>query len=474
MRFKPSFLTVYGVTDRAWAGRETLLEQVKEAIEGGATMIQLREKNLDKDAFLEEAVELRKLTRQYHIPLIINDNLEIALKCDADGVHLGQEDTQVSEARAILGPDKIIGATAKTVEQAKAARDSGADYLGSGAVFGSATKADAKPMTREMLKAICAGVDIPVVAIGGINGGNLDKLYGTGIAGVAVVSGIFGAPDIREAARDLREKAERLKLAPVLTIAGSDSSGGAGIQADLKAMTAFGAYGMSVITALTAQNTTGVYGIYPVSPEFVKSQIDCVFQDIPPRAVKIGMVSQADLIRAIAEKLREYKASQVVLDPVMVSTSGSRLLEEDAIAGLTSQLFPLADVITPNIPEAQVLTGHTITTSRDMEEAAACLGEMYHIAVLLKGGHQVEDASDVLYQQGKLTWFHGTRIDNPNTHGTGCTLSSAIASGLALGESLEDSIRAAKKYLSDALAFGLNLGKGSGPLNHCVWVKRQQ
>lgn len=471
MRFKPSFLTVYAVTDRAWLKEQTLSQQVEAAIKGGATMVQLREKELDRETFLKEALELRRITRQYGVPLIIDDNVEIALKCDADGVHVGQDDMEVSRARDLLGPDKIIGVTAKTVEQARAGQKGGADYLGSGAVFGSVTKADAKPMTRQMLKEICHSVDIPVVAIGGINKDNIEELSGTGIAGAAVVSGIFGEPDIEGAARELREKSERLKRVPVLTIAGSDSSGGAGIQADLKTMTAYKTYGMSVITALTAQNTTGVYGIYPVTPEFVKHQMDCVFQDIPPRAVKIGMVSQADLILAIAEKLKEYRAERVVLDPVMVSTSGSRLLEEEAIESLTHDLFPCATVITPNIPEAQVLTGQTIETRQDMEKAAAYLGETYGIAVLVKGGHQVEEASDVLYQKGKITWFLGSRIDNPNTHGTGCTLSSAIACGLAMGESLEDSIRLAKRYLSDALDSGLNLGRGRGPLDHCVWVK---
>lgn len=471
MRFKPSFLTLYGVTDRALAGEKTLAEEVEAAIKGGATMIQLREKELGREELLKEALKLRRITGEYGIPLIINDHVDIALECGADGVHVGQEDMEVSRARAALGPDKILGVTAKTVEQARAAQEGGADYLGSGAVFGSATKPDAKPMTRETLKAICRSVDIPVAAIGGINKDNIEELFGTGIAGVASVSGIFGEPDIRQAAEELRRQAERLKRPPVLTIAGSDSSGGAGIQADLKTMTAYRTYGMSVITALTAQNTTGVYGIDPVPPDFVKSQIDCVFQDIRPRAVKIGMVSQADVIEAIAEKLREYQARRVVFDPVMVSTSGSRLLKEDAIESLTRHLFPCADVITPNIPEAQVLSGQAIETCRDMEEAAARLGEAYGIAVLVKGGHQVEDASDVLYQDGEITWFHGTRVHTPNTHGTGCTLSSAIASGLALGEELKESIRLAKVFVHDALASGLNLGSGSGPLDHCVWVR---
>ncbi|MDO5408294.1 MAG: bifunctional hydroxymethylpyrimidine kinase/phosphomethylpyrimidine kinase [Eubacteriales bacterium] len=256
----------------------------------------------------------------------------------------------------------------------------------------------------------------------------------------------------------------------VLTIAGSDSSGGAGIQADLKTMTALGAYGMSVITALTAQNTTGVYGIMDVEPEFVAKQMDCVFTDIEPDAVKIGMVSQAAIIDVIAEKLQQYGAKQVVLDPVMVSTSGSRLLAEDAMEALAEKLLPLAAVMTPNIPEAEILSGMKIETETQMEEAARIIGEKWHGAVLVKGGHQVETANDVLYRDGTFIWFYGKRIDNPNTHGTGCTLSSAIACGLAAGKSVEDSVRDAKAYLSGALASGLDLGQGSGPLDHCFFV----
>lgn len=254
----------------------------------------------------------------------------------------------------------------------------------------------------------------------------------------------------------------------VLTIAGSDCSGGAGIQADLKTMSAFGVYGMSAITSLTAQNTTGVYQILDVTPEFLASQLDCIFTDIRPHGVKIGMVSRKELIIVIGEKLREYQADHIVLDPVMVSTSGRRLLEEDAADTLKACLFPLAAVITPNIPEAQVLTGLKIQGSGDMETAAGLIGEQYGVAVLIKGGHQIHEANDVLYQNGTYTWFTGVRVSTQNTHGTGCTLSSAIACGLAKGESLEESIRQAKEYLTKALGTGLNLGKGSGPLNHCV------
>ena len=251
-----------------------------------------------------------------------------------------------------------------------------------------------------------------------------------------------------------------------LTIAGSDSSGGAGIQADIKTMTANGVFAMSAITALTAQNTTGVEGIMEVSPEFLKQQADCIFTDIRPDAVKIGMVSSSELITAIAEKLTEYKAENIVVDPVMVATSGAKLISDDAIDTLKEKLLPMADILTPNIPEAEVLSGMAIKTEEDMIKAAEKISAAYHCAVLLKGGHQLNDANDLLWRDGNYRWFYGKRIDNPNTHGTGCTLSSAIASNLAKGFDMDQSVERAKAYISGALGAMLNLGKGSGPMNH--------
>ena len=251
-----------------------------------------------------------------------------------------------------------------------------------------------------------------------------------------------------------------------LTIAGSDSCGGAGIQADIKTMTMNGVYAMSAITALTAQNTTGVTGIMEVSPEFLTMQLDTVFADIRPDAVKTGMVSSEKLIRIIAEKLKQYKAENIVVDPVMVATSGSRLIAEDAIDALKSQLLPVAAVVTPNIPEAEILADLKILSREDMVKAAERIGEKYGCAVLCKGGHSLNDANDLLWNNGSCIWFNGKRINNPNTHGTGCTLSSAIASNLAKGFKLEKSVERAKDYISGALAAMLDLGKGSGPMNH--------
>lgn len=257
-----------------------------------------------------------------------------------------------------------------------------------------------------------------------------------------------------------------MKRPTVLTIAGSDSSGGAGIQADIKTMIMNGVYAMSAVTALTAQNTTGVRAILEVSPEFLRQQMDAVFEDIYPDAIKIGMVPSGQLIRVIVDRLRHYGAKKIVVDPVMVSTSGSVLMKEEARAILEEQLLPMAAVITPNIPEAEVLTGRKIRNREDMEAAALHLGIRGIRAVLLKGGHSVSDADDLLYANGRLTWFPGRRIQNPNTHGTGCTLSSAIASALARGMSMEDAVREAKDYISGALESDLDLGKGSGPLDH--------
>ena len=258
-----------------------------------------------------------------------------------------------------------------------------------------------------------------------------------------------------------------------LSIAGSDSCGGAGIQADIKTMTLNGVYAMSAITALTAQNTTGVRGVQEATPDFLAQQIDAVFEDIRPDAVKIGMVSSAELIKTIAERLKFHKAERVVVDTVMVATSGARLINEDAIDVLKSELIPLATLVTPNIPEAEVLSGMKIQNKDDMLKAARIIGEAYHCAVLLKGGHSVSDANDLLYEKGSYKWFCGKRIDNPNTHGTGCTLSSAIAANLAKGYDLENSVQRAKDYISGALAAMLDLGRGSGPMKHAFDLNSQ-
>jgi len=257
----------------------------------------------------------------------------------------------------------------------------------------------------------------------------------------------------------------------VLSIAGSDCSGGAGIQADIKTITAHRMYAMSVITALTAQNTTGVFGVFEVAPDFIGLQMDAVMTDISPDSVKIGMVSSAEIIGEVASALRQYQAKNIVVDPVMVSTSGGKLLNDDAVDALIQQLLPLADVITPNIPEAECLAGFAIRSKKDMEKAALVIARNYDGNILIKGGHLADTADDLLYAGGSFTWFPCAKIENPNTHGTGCTLSSAIACNLAAGQNVRESIKNAKAYITGALRAGLDLGQGSGPLNHCYAIK---
>ena len=258
-----------------------------------------------------------------------------------------------------------------------------------------------------------------------------------------------------------------------LTIAGSDSSGGAGIQADIKTMCANHVFATSAITALTAQNTLGVTDIMEATPEFLREQLDAIFTDIYPDAVKIGMVSSSALIQTIAEKLHQYDAKNIVVDPVMVATSGAKLISDDAIETLKKELLPLATVITPNIPEAEVLAEMSVTNEEEMIQAAETICQKFGCATLVKGGHQINDANDLLYREGSYTWFKGKRIQNPNTHGTGCTLSSAIASNLAKGFTLDQSVERAKAYISGALNAMLDLGKGSGPMDHSFAINNE-
>lgn len=469
MKLNKDDLLLYGVTDSKYLNGRKMSELVEEAILGGVTMIQLREKEMSHEEFKEEALDVQKVCQKYHVPLIINDDVELCKEINADGVHIGQDDLNLKEARIILGEDKIIGVSAHNYEEAKIALENGADYLGVGAIFTTQTKDDAQNISMKTLNDICQKIDLPVVAIGGINQVNILEFMGVAIDGVAIVSSIFGSDDIEKASRMLKDKIQRIisnTMPTCLTIAGSDSSGGAGIQADLKTMLANRVYAMSVIAALTAQNTTGVDAIYDVDASFVASQMDSVFTDIYPMAVKIGMVSQKEVILAISEKLKQYHARNIVVDPVMVATSGAKLISDEAIDTLKENLFPLATVLTPNIPEAEVLSGLKINNEEEMLTAAKYIGGHYHCAVLLKGGHQINDANDLLYKEGNYQWFKGKRINNNNTHGTGCTLSSAIASYLARGENLENAVKKAKDYISGALAAMLDLGQGQGPMDH--------
>ena len=251
-----------------------------------------------------------------------------------------------------------------------------------------------------------------------------------------------------------------------LTIAGSDCSDGAGIQADLKTMLSNGVYGMSVITSLTAQNTTGVRSISNVTPGFLSDQIDMVFEDIVPDSVKTGMIPSKELVETIADKMKSYGVKNLVVDPVMVATSGADLSNSESVKALKEKLIPLSSVVTPNVPEAEVLSGMKINTKDDMVKAAGKINSECGCSVLIKGGHCGNNADDILYHDGKIYVFESQKIDNKNTHGTGCTLSSAIASNLAKGMDLPDAVKRAKEYITGAIGAKLDLGQGRGPLDH--------
>lgn len=490
-------MRLYAVTDRAWLNGRTLPELVADAIAGGATFIQLREKHATHDEIVALARELMPICHAAGVPFVIDDAVEIAREVGADGVHVGQSDTACADARRLLGDGAIIGVSVQTVEEARAAQAAGADYLGVGALIPTPTKPDAVDVTSEELARICRAVDIPVVGIGGLRVETLDVLANSGVDGAAVVSALFAADDAQAAARSLRARLDEMlgggesafpalptacaALPAVLAIAGSDSSGGAGIQADIKTVAAHGLFAETAVTALTAQNTMGVRNVLEATPTFIAEQIDAIFEDIPPAAIKIGMCPSAPVIEAVADALTRWSAANIVLDPVMVATSGARLIAEDAVHALEDRLIPLARLITPNMPEAEVLAGFEVRDEKDQERAAVALADRFGCAVLVKGGHGVHDANDVLALPPtetadvgagvRTTWLRSPRVDTENTHGTGCTLSSAIACGLARGLGLEESVAAAKSYLMGALEAGLNLGAGSGPIDH-MWAYR--
>lgn len=461
-----STFRLYAITDDVLTPKETICNQVEAAINGGTTIIQFRSKQLKGEEKKSVAQKVKSITDSYNIPLIIDDDVFLAKDIDASGVHLGKNDMPIYEARKILGPDKIIGATAKTLNEALSAKHMGANYIGTGAAFATSTKADTWVISHDTIREIATNVGIPVVAIGGIVQTNISSLKGLGIDGVAVVSSVF-TDNVLENAKILRGFIDDItSIKKVLSIAGSDSSGGAGIQADLKTMCAHGVYGMTVITSLTSQNTTGVFDILDTPVANVNSQLDAVFSDIYPDAIKIGMLSNPKTINAVCEKLIENKAANIVCDPVMISTSGHKLLSDDAFTALINKLLPISTIITPNIPEASVLSGMNILSMEDMVMAANKIQRMTKAAILIKGGHMINAANDLLYIDGEAFWFNKEQLNNLNTHGTGCTLSSAIACNLALGISLKESVYLAKEYVYNAINYGFDIGKGHGPLYH--------
>ena len=487
--------SLYLVTDRSLARGRSTAEIVREAVAGGATCVQLREKNCGTREFIDEARAVQAALRGTGVPLIVNDRADVALAVGADGVHLGQRDLPVAAARRLGPPGWIVGVSAESVEDAVRAEREGADYVGASPVFATPTKTDhAAPLGLEGLRAIRAAVKLPLVAIGGIHAGNAREIVRAGADGLAVVSAIVAADDPRAAAAELRRAIAAARIVPVfiktgteengrkremamktyrrtLTIAGSDSGGGAGIQADLKTFAANGCYGMSVITALTAQNTQGVAAIHAAPVEFVAQQLDAVLADLGADAVKIGMLFSPELIQTVARKLREYGVARVVLDPVMVAQSGDRLLRDDAVEALKIHLIPMAEILTPNVPEAEALLGRKLGTFDELPGAAVDLAQLGCRNVLVKGGHLEGEASDdCLYLGGekRLVRLPGARIETRNNHGTGCTLSSAIAAFLAQGHGMEDAVRKAKEYVAGAIRAGAayRLGHGHGPVHH--------
>lgn len=506
-QFDCRFYFVVGPQD---CGKRTLLDVVAKALDGGASFIQLRAKNADVSEIVNMARDIAHEIQGHHcenqVALVIDDRVDAAVDARAqgikvDGVHIGQTDMSPQEARRILGDDAIIGLSAKTIDEVKAANelpDGVIDYLGAGPLHLTATKPDcviessddgSQTLNEQSINALCEVSKYPLVIGGGVHVADIPMLARTAADGWFVVSAIAAAQDPEQATQALvnawlavrgnewhgyaNDTQQPIMLPAVLTIATTDSSGGAGIAADLKTMLANDVFGMCVIAGITAQNTTGVQAIAPVEPALIEEQIQSVFTDIRPQAVKIGVIVGVESIQITAQNLRKYQANNIVVDPVMIATSGAELSNDESVLAMQRELFPIATIITPNIPETQVLVGRAITSHDQMEEAAVELAERFDCAVLVKGGHGTEDAHDVLAIPAAVSdatcsvhWFTGEHIDNPNTHGTGCTLSSAIAAHLALGESLIDAVAHAKAYVSGALRAMLDLGAGSGPMDH--------
>ena len=485
-------LSLYLVTDRPLSRGRDMAWIVREAAAGGVTMVQLREKECSTAEFITLARELKAALTPLGIPLIINDRADVALAVDADGLHIGQSDMPYETARRLLGKDKIIGLSVETMDEVIAANALDVDYIGISPVYATPTKTDTlTPFGLEGIDEVMRLSHHRSVAIGGMNRDTIGDVIARGVEGVAVVSAIVAADSPREAAAELSaiirdhrfehsehseysellESSENSRLGRVLTIAGSDSGGGAGIQADIKSISANGCFAASAITAITAQNTLGVNAVEGLSIDIIEGQIDAVLSDIGADSIKIGMLHSAEVVHCVARMLRKYGIRDVVLDPVMVSTSGHKLIEDSAIEVLKSELMPMARVITPNIPEAEILLGEAISEQGDLPCAARRLSEMYDVSVLLKAGHLVnDDLIDIFYNRetGEVVELSARRVETRNTHGTGCTLSSALAAQLAKGLPLTEAVRAAKAYINNTIIHGASytIGHGHGPVAH--------
>lgn len=471
-------LSLYLVTDATLCGDRGVVETVRRAVDGGVRIVQLRDKDasdaetVDQLLALSQAIDGRAL-------LVVNDRLDAAVAARergarVDGVHLGQGDASVLRAREVLGPEALIGLTANSpahLDAVEALPSGTVDYLGVGVIRPTTTKPDhPAPLGVEGFRGLVSRSALPCVAIGGVGMDDTEALREAGAAGLAVVSALCAADDPATTARQFRRRWLSGSVPRVLSIAGSDPSGGAGVQADLKSIAANGGYGMAVLTALTAQNTRGVRAVHVPPVEFLRAQLDAVSDDIVIDAVKIGMLADADVIRAVGAWLATVRPPVVVLDPVMVATSGDRLLDPDAERALRD-LLALSTLVTPNLAELAVLAGRDLADWNDAISAAEQLSAEVGAAVLVKGGHLPGDeAPDALVdaRRGLRQEFIAPRIPTRNTHGTGCSLSSALATLLARGEEPGDAVSAARDWLRESLRAGdaLRVGRGHGPINH--------
>jgi hydroxymethylpyrimidine kinase/phosphomethylpyrimidine kinase/thiamine-phosphate diphosphorylase len=463
----PPITGVYLITDQG----ENLLERVHMAMRGGISVLQYRPKDKAYDACLAEGKELRRICARYGVIFIVNDDLKLALESGADGVHLGQDDGSISAAKLQLGQGKIVGKSTHNLEEALIAEQEGADYIGFGAMYTTASKVVSHLPGTSGLAAIRKHIKIPVVAIGGITSGNACRVIDAGADALAIISSVLSnpRPDIASAELNLLfNRNHPFPRGAVLTVAGSDSGGGAGIQADIKTITLLGSYAATALTALTAQNTREVSSIHGLPPSFVLDQLDTVLADIPIDIIKTGMLHTPAIISALAERLAERKIIiPTVMDPVMLAKGGAVLLERDAVRVFIQQLLPQAYLLTPNIPEAERLLDRTIRNEAEMERAARDLHALGAANVLVKGGHlSGRQSTDILYDGNQCHSFSSERTFTSNTHGTGCSYASAIAAYLAQGEPLLQAVEKAKKYITDAIRLARPLGKGHSPVNH--------
>lgn len=463
----PPIAGVYLITDQG----DNLVERVRTALRGGVATLQYRAKDKSRETRLEEGRELKHLCKRFGVVFIVNDDIRLARDLDADGVHLGQDDGSIAEARELLGAGRIVGKSTHNLDEALQAEQEGADYIGFGAMYPTASKVVSHMPGTCGLSAIRDRIKLPVVAIGGITTSNACRVIDAGADAVAVVSSVLSNPRPDIAAAELKLLFNRTCPYPrgsVLTVAGSDSGGGAGIQADIKTITLLGSYAASALTALTAQNTRGVSSIHGLPPSFVVDQIATVLADIPVDVIKTGMLHTAAIVSALAELLAERTdLIPLIIDPVMVSKGGTALLDRDSIRVLTDQLLPHAYLLTPNIPEAERLLGRAIRSEAEMEQAARDLHSLGPANVLLKGGHLAGRQSiDILFDGYECRQYAADRVFTSNTHGTGCTYASAIAAFLAQGEPLRSAVEKAKEFISAAIRLATPLGKGHSPVNH--------